>query len=362
MEQEDRFDDFCSVCLDRGFLLCCEGCSAAFHLSCVNLSAVPEGEWQCPACVAAAEWDRYGDALLSGRGRRRAEARGALRGGRGSGRADRSGGGRADSERSADKEEEQMGLKAQPQASIGSGDACPSADEREEAEHRSGGAAPVKALGTGVRRPRELQPTTTSRTVEYKPGSLPPHWWCEERRTSRHRYRVFHGPGGVSAPSRLIAWRRHTGGSEVEAAAAMAAAVAEVAEAAGAAGAAESAGVIVAERFVASVSAASRCVSAQSLRAASDSDETSDARQAELLARETDSVASGSGNASSAQTCAASATGAEAAAEGAEPSLAAAAIPSRHAAKRRRADEDAPRPASRSGGVRRAHRTLAGRD
>ncbi|XP_061568415.1 nucleosome-remodeling factor subunit BPTF isoform X2 [Cololabis saira] len=49
-----QYDDHCRVCHRLGELLCCETCSAVYHLECVKppLEAVPEGEWQCEICVA----------------------------------------------------------------------------------------------------------------------------------------------------------------------------------------------------------------------------------------------------------------------------------------------------------------------
>ena len=37
-QEEDGFDDFCSVCGLRGLLICCEDCSTVFHLFCVGLT------------------------------------------------------------------------------------------------------------------------------------------------------------------------------------------------------------------------------------------------------------------------------------------------------------------------------------
>ncbi|XP_060724657.1 nucleosome-remodeling factor subunit BPTF-like isoform X2 [Tachysurus vachellii] len=48
------YDDHCRVCHHLGDLLCCETCSAVYHLECVKppLLQVPEEEWQCEVCVA----------------------------------------------------------------------------------------------------------------------------------------------------------------------------------------------------------------------------------------------------------------------------------------------------------------------
>ncbi|KAI5619159.1 nucleosome-remodeling factor subunit BPTF isoform X8, partial [Silurus asotus] len=49
-----QYDDHCRACHRLGDLLCCETCSAVYHLECVRppLEAVPEDEWQCEICVA----------------------------------------------------------------------------------------------------------------------------------------------------------------------------------------------------------------------------------------------------------------------------------------------------------------------
>uniref|UniRef100_A0A3P8XXV6 Bromodomain PHD finger transcription factor n=1 Tax=Esox lucius TaxID=8010 RepID=A0A3P8XXV6_ESOLU len=49
-----QYDDHCRVCHRLGDLLCCETCSAVYHLECVKppLEEVPEDEWQCEICAA----------------------------------------------------------------------------------------------------------------------------------------------------------------------------------------------------------------------------------------------------------------------------------------------------------------------
>lgn len=49
-----QYDDHCRSCHRLGDLLCCETCSAVYHLECVQppLEAVPAGEWQCEVCRA----------------------------------------------------------------------------------------------------------------------------------------------------------------------------------------------------------------------------------------------------------------------------------------------------------------------
>ncbi|KAL0045181.1 hypothetical protein WJX82_011267 [Trebouxia sp. C0006] len=50
---DDPNDDFCRVCGYGGDMLCCETCPATFHMECVGLTALPDGDWWCPQCVCA---------------------------------------------------------------------------------------------------------------------------------------------------------------------------------------------------------------------------------------------------------------------------------------------------------------------
>jgi hypothetical protein len=46
-------DDECGVCGGEGELLCCDGCIASYHRSCLDMSpnqVLPEGKWLCPEC------------------------------------------------------------------------------------------------------------------------------------------------------------------------------------------------------------------------------------------------------------------------------------------------------------------------
>ncbi|GAQ80680.1 hypothetical protein KFL_000590330 [Klebsormidium nitens] len=47
---EDGNDDLCRVCGDGGELICCDACPATFHLSCMSLEDLPDGNWYCPSC------------------------------------------------------------------------------------------------------------------------------------------------------------------------------------------------------------------------------------------------------------------------------------------------------------------------
>mmetsp|Transcript_20082 Transcript_20082/g.41622 ORF Transcript_20082/g.41622 Transcript_20082/m.41622 type:complete len:218 (-) Transcript_20082:2184-2837(-) len=44
-------DDKCAICNDGGDLILCDGCDKSYHLQCVNLREVPEGDWFCPQCT-----------------------------------------------------------------------------------------------------------------------------------------------------------------------------------------------------------------------------------------------------------------------------------------------------------------------
>ncbi|CAM9760324.1 unnamed protein product, partial [Discosporangium mesarthrocarpum] len=44
----------CWRCYEEGDLLCCdgEGCDALYHMKCVYIKYLPQGDWFCPRCVA----------------------------------------------------------------------------------------------------------------------------------------------------------------------------------------------------------------------------------------------------------------------------------------------------------------------
>ena len=44
-------EDVCNECQLGGTLICCDTCPRAFHLDCLGLDAVPEGDWNCPDCL-----------------------------------------------------------------------------------------------------------------------------------------------------------------------------------------------------------------------------------------------------------------------------------------------------------------------
>ncbi|KAJ7947899.1 putative Acyl-CoA N-acyltransferase with RING/FYVE/PHD-type zinc finger domain [Quillaja saponaria] len=64
-------DNLCSICQERGSLLCCHGCPRAFHLDCVPLPCIPSGTWYCRYCQNVFQKDKYvehnANALAAGR-------------------------------------------------------------------------------------------------------------------------------------------------------------------------------------------------------------------------------------------------------------------------------------------------------
>lgn len=41
----------CEICEGEGEVLCCDTCPKAYHLECLKLKQVPEGEWSCFKCL-----------------------------------------------------------------------------------------------------------------------------------------------------------------------------------------------------------------------------------------------------------------------------------------------------------------------
>eukprot|EP00828_Plagiopyla_frontata_P038262 TRINITY_DN5018_c0_g1_i6.p2 TRINITY_DN5018_c0_g1~~TRINITY_DN5018_c0_g1_i6.p2 ORF type:complete len:203 (+),score=32.89 TRINITY_DN5018_c0_g1_i6:98-706(+) len=51
IEEEQEWDDECKICGETGDVVCCDVCPAVFHLKCLGLKEVPEGNWICMNCL-----------------------------------------------------------------------------------------------------------------------------------------------------------------------------------------------------------------------------------------------------------------------------------------------------------------------
>ena len=49
-EDDVRNHDFCHVCQQHGEIILCDTCPRSYHLICLNLEELPEGDWSCPHC------------------------------------------------------------------------------------------------------------------------------------------------------------------------------------------------------------------------------------------------------------------------------------------------------------------------
>ncbi|XP_061370868.1 increased DNA methylation 1-like [Gastrolobium bilobum] len=47
---KDNNDSVCSICRYGGELILCDRCPSSFHLTCLGLEQVPDGDWFCPPC------------------------------------------------------------------------------------------------------------------------------------------------------------------------------------------------------------------------------------------------------------------------------------------------------------------------
>lgn len=53
-DSQDENDDYCSSCGGNGELVCCDGCTRAFHFKCVDpplLEGALPDEWYCNVCL-----------------------------------------------------------------------------------------------------------------------------------------------------------------------------------------------------------------------------------------------------------------------------------------------------------------------
>jgi hypothetical protein len=51
-------EDYCCVCCDGGELLCCDGnCFRSFHIACLGLDSLPEGDYLCEKCAESSQYE-----------------------------------------------------------------------------------------------------------------------------------------------------------------------------------------------------------------------------------------------------------------------------------------------------------------
>lgn len=62
-DTDDGLAEHCVVCGQRGFLICCDRCTDVYHLSCVSLKVVPDGDWFCPSCQQAGQCSSHSISL-----------------------------------------------------------------------------------------------------------------------------------------------------------------------------------------------------------------------------------------------------------------------------------------------------------
>jgi len=48
--QMDMNETICRKCGFPGDLILCDGCPAAFHLTCLGMFLIPDGDWFCSQC------------------------------------------------------------------------------------------------------------------------------------------------------------------------------------------------------------------------------------------------------------------------------------------------------------------------
>ncbi|KAG9141771.1 hypothetical protein Leryth_018138 [Lithospermum erythrorhizon] len=66
-------DDICSVCHYRGDLVLCDQCPSSFHMDCLDMKRLPEGDWFCPSCCCGicgkSSFDTYTELITDSMGR-----------------------------------------------------------------------------------------------------------------------------------------------------------------------------------------------------------------------------------------------------------------------------------------------------
>ena len=62
-------NDSCEICDAVGDLLCCDFCNLVYHTTCLNMAAVPRGDFMCKECTVIEK--RHQDAEAAARQRAR---------------------------------------------------------------------------------------------------------------------------------------------------------------------------------------------------------------------------------------------------------------------------------------------------
>ena len=44
-------EDCCEVCGEYGEMICCDTCPKVYHVGCLKMGDVPEGDWSCLKCL-----------------------------------------------------------------------------------------------------------------------------------------------------------------------------------------------------------------------------------------------------------------------------------------------------------------------
>eukprot|EP00743_Colponemidia_sp_Colp-15_P006369 GILK01006855.1.p1 GENE.GILK01006855.1~~GILK01006855.1.p1 ORF type:complete len:854 (-),score=175.20 GILK01006855.1:90-2651(-) len=70
LEDNDESMDYCAECGDGGDLMCCDKCPLVWHLACIDLETIPEGDWFCPACTSGKQ-GTYATSLAAKRNKKK---------------------------------------------------------------------------------------------------------------------------------------------------------------------------------------------------------------------------------------------------------------------------------------------------
>lgn len=53
--ESKQWEDNCAICNKGGDVICCDTCDKVFHLRCLELKEIPEGNWSCLHCYYKAQ-------------------------------------------------------------------------------------------------------------------------------------------------------------------------------------------------------------------------------------------------------------------------------------------------------------------